>query len=87
MAVVREREGQNHPLGIGCLMDKTVAVDGCYVGVVTRVAIEQYEHYGPIYMQLKVAMTNATMENVMEYEYIQDVMGGAENAPSENHLQ
>lgn len=84
MAVVREKGSMR---GLCDMLGKTVTVDGCYVGLVSNICIEQYEHGGAVVMQLKVVMTNETLENVREYEYIQQVMGGeADNEESENHV-
>lgn len=84
MAVVRE---QGSMRGLGDMIGKTVAVDGCFIGYVGDICIEQGER-GAVAMQLLVMMTNDTLDNVREYEYIQDVMGGEDttNEASKDNL-
>lgn len=87
MAVVREKEGRM-ARGLCDMLGKTVTVDGCFVGYVNHLCIEQYEHGGAVIMQIKVLMTNDTLDNVREYEYIQSVMGGEDttNEASKDNL-
>ena len=85
MAVVRQKERTPTARGLSDMLGKTVAVDGCFIGYVGDICIEQ--NGGAVAMQLLVMMTPDTLDNVREYEYIQNVMGGeADNEESENHL-
>lgn len=54
---------------------KNVSIDGCHVGVLTALEVEQ-EQFGLMTMKLNLYIPNECVDKMREYEYIQSVMGG-----------
>lgn len=60
---------------LGGMLGKSVEVDGCHVGAVYAIGVEENPYGGMPRLRLEIVVPEHCMDNLREYAYINSVMG------------